>query len=142
MSLCLAPSAHQNFSLQQIGTSSARASIASCTSLPPTHVFTTIGIYKMERVAIKKIAKKKVIEQTKSFCVSFFTFSTLFIKIQTFLTQFTNYVLLFAFIALCIFAQQYSYNVKYIFRSISSSFGPHLDHVCWQSLFRSHFRLR
>ena len=46
---------------QQFGVSSGRASIASCTSLPPTQVFTTIGIYKGERVAIKKIAKKKVI---------------------------------------------------------------------------------
>lgn len=50
----------QSFSLQQFGVSSGRASIASCTSLPPTQVFTTIGIYKGERVAIKKIAKKKV----------------------------------------------------------------------------------
>lgn len=46
--------------------SSTRASIASCTSLPPTHVFTTIGIYKGERVAIKKIAKKKVCSAEKT----------------------------------------------------------------------------
>lgn len=50
----------QSFSLQQYGVSSGRASIGSCTSLPPTQVFTTIGIYKGERVAIKKISKKKV----------------------------------------------------------------------------------
>lgn len=50
----------KNFSLQQIGVSSGRASIASCTSLPPAQVFTTIGIFKSERVAIKKVAKKKV----------------------------------------------------------------------------------
>jgi hypothetical protein len=50
----------QNFSLQQFGLNSGRASIASCTSLPPTQVFTTIGIFKGERVAIKKVAKKKV----------------------------------------------------------------------------------
>lgn len=59
----------QNFSLQQFGVSSTRASIASCTSLPPTHVFTTIGIYKGERVAIKKIAKKKVKSQSTDVCV-------------------------------------------------------------------------
>lgn len=52
---------HQNFSIQQFGASSGRASIASCGSLPPTQVFTTIGIYKGDRVAIKKITKKKVI---------------------------------------------------------------------------------
>ncbi|CAD7076674.1 unnamed protein product [Hermetia illucens] len=50
----------ENLSLQQYGASSGRASIASCTSLPPNQVFTTIGIYKGERVAIKKVAKKKV----------------------------------------------------------------------------------
>ncbi|XP_055856918.1 atrial natriuretic peptide receptor 1 [Episyrphus balteatus] len=50
----------ENLSLQQYGVHSGRASIASCTSLPLTQVFTTIGIYKGERVAIKKIAKKKV----------------------------------------------------------------------------------
>lgn len=50
----------QNFSLQQYGIHSGRASIASCTSLPLTQVFTTIGIFKGERVAIKKIHKKKV----------------------------------------------------------------------------------
>lgn len=52
---------YQNFSIQQFGASSGRASIASCGSLPPTQVFTTIGIYKGDRVAIKKITKKKVI---------------------------------------------------------------------------------
>lgn len=50
----------QSFSLQQFGVSSGRASIGSCSSLPQTQVFTTIGIYKGERVAIKKICKKKV----------------------------------------------------------------------------------
>lgn len=49
---------YENFSIQHFG--SGRASIASCTSLPPTQLFTTIGIYKGERVAIKKIFKKKV----------------------------------------------------------------------------------
>lgn len=59
MRMCCAPFL-QSFSLQQYGVSSGRASIGSCTSLPPTQVFTTIGIYKGERVAIKKISKKKV----------------------------------------------------------------------------------
>lgn len=49
----------QNFSLQQFG-SSGRASIASGNSQLPAQLFTTIGIYKGERVAIKKVAKKKV----------------------------------------------------------------------------------
>lgn len=60
----------QSFSLQQYGVSSGRASIGSCTSLPPTQVFTTIGIYKGERVAIKKISKKKVSVEGNSFSVS------------------------------------------------------------------------
>lgn len=42
-----------------------RGSQNSCGSLPPTTVFTTIGIYKGERVAIKKISKKKVVDVTK-----------------------------------------------------------------------------
>ncbi|XP_024887866.1 atrial natriuretic peptide receptor 1 isoform X2 [Temnothorax curvispinosus] len=42
-----------------------RGSQISCESLPPTTVFTTIGIYKGERVAIKKITKKKVVDVTK-----------------------------------------------------------------------------
>ncbi|KAL0128807.1 hypothetical protein PUN28_003887 [Cardiocondyla obscurior] len=42
-----------------------RGSQISCGSLPPTTVFTTIGIYKGERVAIKKITKKKVVDVTK-----------------------------------------------------------------------------
>ncbi|XP_050326322.1 atrial natriuretic peptide receptor 1 [Bactrocera neohumeralis] len=50
----------ENFSLQQYDIHSGRASIASCTSLPLTQVFTTIGIFKGERVAIKKIHRKKV----------------------------------------------------------------------------------
>lgn len=33
--------------------------------MPPARVFTTIGIYKGERVAIKKITKKKVVDVTK-----------------------------------------------------------------------------
>lgn len=59
--LCIFFHIYQNFSIQQFGASSGRASIASCGSLPPTQVFTTIGIYKGDRVAIKKITKKKVI---------------------------------------------------------------------------------
>ncbi|EDS26635.1 conserved hypothetical protein [Culex quinquefasciatus] len=50
---------YENFSLQQFG-SSGRASIASGNSQLPAQLFTTIGIYKGERVAIKKVAKKKV----------------------------------------------------------------------------------
>ncbi|XP_037950406.1 receptor-type guanylate cyclase gcy-28 [Teleopsis dalmanni] len=50
----------ENFSLQQYGIHSGRASIASYSSLPLSQVFTTIGIFKGERVAIKKIHKKKV----------------------------------------------------------------------------------
>lgn len=42
-----------------------RGSQISCESLPPTRVFTTVGIYKGERVAIKKITKKKVVDVTK-----------------------------------------------------------------------------
>ncbi|KYN34878.1 Atrial natriuretic peptide receptor 1 [Trachymyrmex septentrionalis] len=42
-----------------------RGSQISCESLPPTIVFTTIGIYKGERVAIKKVTKKKVVDVTK-----------------------------------------------------------------------------
>lgn len=46
---------------QQFGVNHGRtASITSYSSLPPTQVFTTIGIYKGDRVAIKKIARKKV----------------------------------------------------------------------------------
>nr|XP_029730687.1 atrial natriuretic peptide receptor 1-like isoform X2 [Aedes albopictus] len=50
---------YENFSLQQFG-SSGRASISSGHSQLPAQLFTTIGIYKGERVAIKKVAKKKV----------------------------------------------------------------------------------
>ncbi|XP_055641677.1 atrial natriuretic peptide receptor 1 isoform X2 [Toxorhynchites rutilus septentrionalis] len=50
---------YENLSLQQFG-SSGRASIASGNSQLPTQLFTTIGIYKGERVAIKKVTKKKV----------------------------------------------------------------------------------
>lgn len=67
----------QNFSLQQFGVNSGRASIASCTSLPPTQVFTTIGIYKGERVAIKKVAKKKVSKMFIYFFPSSFSLASL-----------------------------------------------------------------
>ncbi|KRJ99806.1 uncharacterized protein Dyak_GE13756, isoform B [Drosophila yakuba] len=49
----------ENISLQQFGIHSGRASIASFTSLPP-QVYTTIGQFKGERVAIKKVNVKKV----------------------------------------------------------------------------------
>lgn len=52
----------QNFGLEQ---RIRRGSQLSCESLPPTTVFTTVGIYKGERVAIKKITKKKVVDITK-----------------------------------------------------------------------------
>ncbi|XP_070154305.1 atrial natriuretic peptide receptor 1 isoform X3 [Polyergus mexicanus] len=51
-----------NFGLEQ---KIRRGSLISCESLPPARVFTTIGIYKGERVAIKKITKKKVVDVTK-----------------------------------------------------------------------------
>lgn len=50
----------QKLNFDHFGVSSGRASLTSCASLPPTQVFTTIGILKGERVAIKKIIKKKV----------------------------------------------------------------------------------
>lgn len=51
----------QNFSLTQVGVSSGRGSIASTGSISiPTQETITIGVYKCERVTIKKIAKKKV----------------------------------------------------------------------------------
>jgi len=49
----------ENISLQQFGIHSGRASVASFTSLPP-QVYTTIGQFKGERVAIKKVNVKKV----------------------------------------------------------------------------------
>ncbi|XP_002006469.3 atrial natriuretic peptide receptor 1 isoform X2 [Drosophila mojavensis] len=49
----------ENISLQQFGIHSGRASIASFASLPP-QVYTTIGQFKGERVAIKKVNVKKV----------------------------------------------------------------------------------
>ncbi|CAD1468784.1 unnamed protein product, partial [Heterotrigona itama] len=52
----------QNFGLEQ---HIRRESQFSCESLPTTTVFTTVGIYKGERVAIKKITKKKVVDVTK-----------------------------------------------------------------------------
>ncbi|KFB35740.1 AGAP008691-PA-like protein [Anopheles sinensis] len=51
---------YENFSLQQFGLNSGRVSIASGNSQLPAQLFTTIGIFKGERVAIKKVAKKKV----------------------------------------------------------------------------------
>lgn len=39
---------------------SCRGSIASNTSLPSAKIYTTVGIYKGSRVAIKKITKKKI----------------------------------------------------------------------------------
>lgn len=52
----------QNFGLEQ---RIRRGSQFSCESLPTTTVFTAVGIYKGERVAIKKITKKKVVDVTK-----------------------------------------------------------------------------
>ncbi|XP_069678523.1 atrial natriuretic peptide receptor 1 isoform X2 [Periplaneta americana] len=39
-----------------------RGSMTSCSSLPPSRVFTTIGIYKGTRVAIKKVTIKKKLD--------------------------------------------------------------------------------
>lgn len=50
----------QNFSLTQFGVNSGRGSIISCGSVPQPQGVTTIGVFKGERVAIKKISKKKV----------------------------------------------------------------------------------
>lgn len=50
----------QNFSLTQFGVNSGRGSIISCGSVPTAQPVTTIGVFKGERVAIKKISKKKV----------------------------------------------------------------------------------
>ncbi|XP_063976450.1 atrial natriuretic peptide receptor 1 isoform X2 [Diachasmimorpha longicaudata] len=50
-----------NYGLEQ----RRRGSQVSGDSLGPTIVFTTVGIYKGERVAIKKITKKKVVDVTK-----------------------------------------------------------------------------
>ncbi|PBC26770.1 Atrial natriuretic peptide receptor [Apis cerana cerana] len=52
----------ENFGLEQ---RIRRGSQFSGGSLPPTTAFTTVGIYKGERVAIKKITKKKVVDVTK-----------------------------------------------------------------------------
>lgn len=46
--------------MQHLDPNTGRVSIGSCNSLPAAQLFTTIGIYKGERVAIKKIDKKKV----------------------------------------------------------------------------------
>ncbi|KAK0163436.1 hypothetical protein PV327_007117 [Microctonus hyperodae] len=50
-----------NFGLEQ----RRRGSQLSGGSLAPTTVFTSVGIYKGERVAIKKVTKKKVVDVTK-----------------------------------------------------------------------------
>ncbi|XP_044009185.1 atrial natriuretic peptide receptor 1 [Aphidius gifuensis] len=50
-----------NYGLEQ----RRRGSQVSGDSFGPTTVFTTVGIYKGERVAIKKITKKKVVDVTK-----------------------------------------------------------------------------
>lgn len=42
------------------GLRSSRASVTSSNSFQPSKIYTTIGIYKGNRVAIKKITKKKV----------------------------------------------------------------------------------
>ncbi|XP_023309722.1 atrial natriuretic peptide receptor 1 [Anoplophora glabripennis] len=42
------------------GLSSCRTSITSCNSLQATRIYTTVGIYRGSRVAIKKIVRKKV----------------------------------------------------------------------------------
>lgn len=99
----------QNFSLQQFGLNSGRASIASATSLPPTQVFTTIGIFKGERVAIKKVAKKKVslfllhilLDINVSF--SFFTFVSWFVFFFIFFLFFFVFLFIFILVFVCMF---------------------------------------
>lgn len=61
----------QNFSLAQFGVNSGRGSIISCGSVGPSQGVSTIGVFKGERVAIKKISKKKVIRKSSD-CISFF----------------------------------------------------------------------
>lgn len=56
--MCVLNGELQTFSLKQFG--SGRESNGSSETLPDLPVFTTIGIYKGEKVAIKKICKKKV----------------------------------------------------------------------------------
>lgn len=51
----------KNFGLEQ----KRRGSQLSGDSLAATSVFTSVGIYKGERVAIKKVTKKKVVDVTK-----------------------------------------------------------------------------
>ena len=51
---------HEQVTFQSFGLRSGRASITSSNSLLPSQVFTTVGIYKGSRVAIKKVTKKKV----------------------------------------------------------------------------------
>ncbi|XP_046602850.1 atrial natriuretic peptide receptor 1 [Neodiprion virginianus] len=60
MNLHQAMSDINNYGLEKM----RRGSAMSCGSLPPSTVFTTVGIYKGERVAIKKITKKKVVDVT------------------------------------------------------------------------------
>lgn len=50
----------QNFSLTQFGASSGRGSIISENNVLPSQSISTVGVFKGERVAIKKISKKKV----------------------------------------------------------------------------------
>lgn len=49
----------RNVFFKTFGIKNHRSSITSCNSLP-NQMFTTVGIYKGSRVAIKKITKKKV----------------------------------------------------------------------------------
>ena len=56
----------QNFSLTQFGASSGRGSIISENVLP-SQAISTVGVFKGERVAIKKISKKKVKKKWKLF---------------------------------------------------------------------------
>lgn len=49
-----------NYIFQTYGLTSCRASITSCNSLQAIKIYTTVGIYKGSRVAIKKVVRKKV----------------------------------------------------------------------------------
>ncbi|XP_070492916.1 atrial natriuretic peptide receptor 1 isoform X2 [Chironomus tepperi] len=51
---------YENFSITQLGVSSGRGSIASVGSITSPQEAITIGVFKGERVAIKRILKKKV----------------------------------------------------------------------------------
>lgn len=63
----------QNFSLAQFGVNSGRGSIISCGSAPVQAV-STIGVFKGERVAIKKISKKKVSLTRLAICIILLNF--------------------------------------------------------------------